>query len=59
MTKNDMKKDYIYSNAKLHYTLVPGNSDTPLVLIHGQCMSLPFMHWIVSLIDWKNPVGKI
>ena len=38
MTKIDMKKDYIYSNAKLHYTVVSGNSDTPLILIHGQCM---------------------
>lgn len=37
-TKNDMEKDYIYSNAKLHYTIVSGNSDEPFVLIHGQCM---------------------
>ena len=36
--KSDMNKDYIYSNAKLHYSVVSGNSDTPLVLIHGQCM---------------------
>ena len=33
-----IQKDYIYLNAKLHYTLVSGNSSTPLVLIHGQCM---------------------
>ncbi len=33
-----IQKDYIYSNAKLHYTLVPGDSDMSLVLIHGQCM---------------------
>lgn len=33
-----MEKDYIYSNAKLHYRLVTGSSDTPLVLIHGQSM---------------------
>lgn len=33
-----IQKDYIYLNAKLHYTVVPGDSETPLVLIHGQCM---------------------
>ena len=33
-----IQKDHIYLNAKLHYTVVPGNSETPLVLIHGQCM---------------------
>lgn len=30
--------EYLYENAKLHYETVPGDSDTPLVLIHGQCM---------------------
>lgn len=33
---NMIHKEYMYSNAKLHYALVPGNSDAPLVLIHGQ-----------------------
>ena len=32
------QKDYKYLNAKLHYSLVPGKPDTPLILIHGQCM---------------------
>ena len=36
MTKNDMEKDYIYSNAKLHYTIVSGNSDEPFVLIPAE-----------------------
>lgn len=30
--------DYIYAGAKLHYGVVPGALDKPLVLIHGQCM---------------------
>ena len=33
-----IQKDHIYLNARLHYTVVPGNSEAPLVLIHGQCM---------------------
>lgn len=35
---HDATKVSIYSNAKLHYTIVSGNSDEPFVLIHGQCM---------------------
>ena len=31
-------KDYLYEGAKLHYTVIPGATDKPLVLIHGQCM---------------------
>lgn len=33
-----IQKDHIYLNAKLHYTVVPGILENPLVLIHGQCM---------------------
>ena len=36
--KNDIGKDYTYLDAKMHFTVVPGKSETPLVLIHGQCM---------------------
>ena len=36
--QNMIHKEYIYSHAKLHYILVPGHSDMPLVLIHGQSM---------------------
>lgn len=30
--------DYIYTGAKLHYSVVQGTLDKPLVLIHGQGM---------------------
>ena len=52
MTKNDMNKDYIYSNAKLHFTLVPGKSDTPLVLIHGQCMCGLDYETVIEKLRW-------
>lgn len=41
MMSRMIQSDYLYSgasDAKLHYVLIPGDSDTPLVLIHGQCM---------------------
>lgn len=31
-------EDYMFSGAKLHYSVVSGPYDKPLVLIHGQCM---------------------
>ena len=57
--KNNTNKDYIYSNAKLHYTLVSGNSDTPLVLIHGQCMcGLDYENVIEKLNNGKKKVVR-
>ena len=35
---NVIHNDYIYAGAKLHYGVVQGDSDKPLVLIHGQSM---------------------
>ena len=63
-----IQKDHIYLNAKLHYTVVPGNSETPLVLIHGQCMcGLDYekvidklhAHYTLYLVDCFGHGGKI
>ena len=57
MTMNDMNKNYIYSNAILHYSLVSGKSDTPLVLIHVQCMCVADYEKVIEKFSRPATVG--